>query len=106
MLPKGRLGTLLGNLHVFASAPKHGKAHRVPSLVNGTCRFKKGEFGELVDDAQVWWPYVVSHVDQTSIFTLNITRICFFGKKHQTDMCYVEIWTMWSKYTHHSSLNC
>ena len=61
----------------FASERKRGKAHRVPSLVNRTCHFKKGEFCELVADAQAWWSYVVGHVDQTSMFTLYITRLKF-----------------------------
>jgi len=77
MLPKGHLWTLLSSLVFFASERKHGKAHRLTSLVNGTCCFKKGEFGELVADAQAWWPYIVTHVDQTSIFALYITRLKF-----------------------------
>jgi len=76
------------------SEQKHGKAHMVPFFVNRTCRFKKGEFGQLVVDAQVWWPYVVAHVDQTSIFMLYITRLTF-RNNYPKDMCYVESWTIY-----------
>ena len=90
MLPKGCLWTLLSSLAFFASEQKHGKAHKVPSLVNRTCRFRKGEFGELVADAQVGWPHVVTHVDHPSIFMLYITRLKF-QNNYQKDMCYAEI---------------
>ena len=58
------------HLHFFACKQKHGKIQRVPSLVYGTCRSKKGELGELVVHAQVWWPYIVAHLDRTFIFKL------------------------------------
>ena len=106
MLPKGHFWTLLSSLDIFASERKHGKAHRVPTLVNGTCRFIKGEFGELVADAQVWWPYVVAHVDQTSIFACVVHNKAEFSKQSPKDMCYAEIWTMCSKHRCHSRLNC
>jgi hypothetical protein len=69
--------SLYFTLFAFDSERKHGKAHRVPSLVNRACRSKKGEFGGLVAKAQVWWPYIVAHLDHTSIFTMHITRLKF-----------------------------
>ena len=77
----------------------------MPSLVNGTCRSKKGKFGELVAHAQVWWPYIVAHLDQTPIFKLYRTRLKF-QNNYQKDMCIAEIWTMCTKYTQYSRLNC
>ena len=58
--------------------------------MNRTCRSKNGEFGEFVDGTQVLWPYIVAHLDQTSIFMLYIT-ILKLQNKYQKDMCYAEM---------------